>query len=337
MANLPSHGDNMSDKKDHGNPGCKNVLSWLEMILHERQQGIITAKPVEPQKYAQDLWAARNGQDGFKSEQFPPINCKSHLAAALQLLYIASPEECLSLAKPYGSAWDLDEDHPAVRFQRAVDNHQPPIPQLVPWDAVATSKLFRAHFGVMIHLRNNESKIAVDSEDAQLWSSACIHRNWTSWDQFFELLMAPELQSITGNACITASQPFVKPTQLPAYFTIGMPHLVGQTLRCQLFPEKDYLVRFLTEDGSLAVTRMRWVGGIYRIGGGSPRVIFDWGDSDRSVGKSFNADWANHPPQRYSRPLFYSLIRSVAIAADLMIFRRVETGPTEGLNHSAHG
>ncbi|KAK8162006.1 hypothetical protein IWX90DRAFT_488501 [Phyllosticta citrichinensis] len=296
----------MSDKKDHGNPGCKNALSWLEMILRERQQGIITAKPFEPQKYAQDLWAARI-------------------------------EECLSLAKPYGNAWDLDEDHPAVRFHRAVDDHQAPIPQLVAWDAVATSKLFRAHFGVMIHLRNNESKIAVDSEDPQLWSSTCIQRNWSSWEEFFDFLMAPELQFITGNACIRASQPFLKPTQLPTYFTIGRPYLVVQTPRCELFPAKDYLVLFLTEDGSLAATRMRWVGGIYRIGGGSPRVIFDWGDSDRGVGKSFNGDWANHPPQRYSRPMFYSLIRSFAVVADLMIFRRVETGPIEGLNHSAQG
>ncbi|KAK7538213.1 uncharacterized protein J3D65DRAFT_657735 [Phyllosticta citribraziliensis] len=90
----------------------------FEALVHDEGYTLKNPQlfPLDPQM--KSLWAERRARAGFSSETFPPISLSDHkdilLAAMLQLLFIASPDDLLALANQRGPAWDLSPTHPAV-------------------------------------------------------------------------------------------------------------------------------------------------------------------------------------------------------------------------------
>ncbi|KAK7527134.1 uncharacterized protein IWZ02DRAFT_431152 [Phyllosticta citriasiana] len=333
----------MNDKSI-GDPRGKNEYAWTQMILQETKEGIVNARALGPHRYSQDLWNTRLRQGGFNSKEFPPIvvppiavppnlDPRPALGHVLQLLYVASPDECLSLRKRYGNAWELDNDHPAMRLHDATEYCQTQTQIDRAWDGIALSRLFRAKFGAMFHLHNGQSMIAFDNEEPQLWTAG--RRDiFNHWQWFFDDVMGPKDQYLEGNARISAFQAFVKPSELPTYITATNIHQVDS--KCALFPADDFVVRFRTDDDSLAATRVRWVGGVYGYHG-KPFVVFDWGDKEHGMGITWDGNWAKCPPRRIDRKELESKFNKANIQICLVIFRRVEMDPENGVNHSTQG
>ncbi|KAK7510882.1 hypothetical protein IWZ03DRAFT_418231 [Phyllosticta citriasiana] len=193
--------------------------------------------------------------------------------------------------------------------------------------------LFRAEFGAMFHLHNGQSMIVFDNEEPQLWTAG--RRDILNhWQWFFDDVMGPKDQYLEGNARISALQAFVKPSELPTYITATNIHQVDS--KCALFPADDFVVRFRTDDNSLAATRVRWVGGVYGYHG-KPFVVFDWGDKEHGMGITWDGNWAKCPPRRIDRKELESKFNKANIQICLVIFRRVEMDPENGVNHSTQG
>ncbi|KAK8250153.1 hypothetical protein IWZ00DRAFT_545073 [Phyllosticta capitalensis] len=289
---------------------------WEDMVKYDTHSPFIP-----PDAHTtENVWTVRLTEDGFDHQQFPPINAcvdDRNLATALQLLFIASPETFLALAKPTGSPWALDQHHPAVQRHERLKAEDRVRGNLdTAWNSVARGNLFRGAFGIYLYQRKAGNVTDVpDNDGPQTWSLSA-RMDFKHWQRQFDYFMVPTEFHLPGDERFISAQKFVKPGGLPLYLVVSS---VGRrTHHCPVFPTEDFMIRFRSEDHVIRATHVRWVGGVYRLDVGT-RVVFDWGDGSDTVGMSFSGNWATHPLTKH----FRAELQRESIIPSLMLFRRV--------------
>ncbi|KAK8161114.1 hypothetical protein IWX90DRAFT_515637 [Phyllosticta citrichinensis] len=264
----------------------------LDALVHDEGYTPKNPQLFPPDPQMQSLWADRCARAGFSNEIFPPISLSGQkdelLAAMLQLLFIASPDDLMALANQEGPAWELSPTHPAVIL--CDDYFRGKKSQLKArhrWIPITQNGRFRGTYGTLINRLD-------------------VFCNAPTWQKFFDQSFGPVDIPPFGfgsNVNTQSIQTFVADNTTPTYLTINVKK--GSDLYA--FPDGGFSVPMRCPDGSGVFFRVRWVGGVYRTKIGT-RVIFDWGDGSTALGMSITGDWNTQSPLRFSREELAQLV-----------------------------
>lgn len=252
------------------------------------------------------------------------------LETALQLLHVASPATVLTLglASPQGMEWQLVNGHSAVQLEREAEPNLNP--SIKAWKAITSNRFFIGRFGVFVNHRDavgkGPSKPFTREEAYGLWETSGT-MGTGDWKDFFAQCFGPINVTLPSQSTVVSMQTSVWPGYLPPFLTIDA--APGRTPTGPLFPQGAYSIVMRTNTDELVKTRVRWVGGIYKMKFGHTQrllVVFDWADGSSSVGASQTGNWATDPPMPHGRIAFERECAARDAKPVLLVFRRVEHG-----------